>query len=347
MKHEASRAEVMALWRLCFEDTEAFTRFYFDAKYQEGNTLVYRDATGEMVAALQMIPYRMTYAGGMIDASYISGACTHPSHRGEGIMKRLLADAFQKMRARGVALSILIPQEPWLFDYYYRQGYVAVFDYRMEEETGEGRRPTGLGVREVRPGEERMEDLYAYFDARMRERGCCVQHDRADFTVIVEDLLSSEGALLGVFSDTGAVVGIAFAEPMEGGVRVKEYSCDSCEGRRALVLALAGRWKGWRQEWRELPSEGPVVHHGMARVVDAGQLLRLYADSHPGERLAIQFTDEMLPENSGIFVLDEGVCHRVERQTGALPVEMDARTLTGWLSRCQPGSAPWMSLMLD
>jgi predicted acetyltransferase len=85
----------------------------------------------------------------------------------------------------------------------------------------------------------------------------------------------------------------------------------------------------------------------MARVVDAGQLLRLYATGHPGERLAIRFTDEILPENSGIFTLDGGVCHRVERWAGALPVEMDAGALTGWLLRRQPGCVPCMSLMLD
>lgn len=64
----------MELWRVCFEDTEEFIRFYFDKKYKEENALVYWDEQGAAIAALQTPLYPMTFAGTQIITGYISGA---------------------------------------------------------------------------------------------------------------------------------------------------------------------------------------------------------------------------------------------------------------------------------
>ncbi|MDR2131661.1 MAG: GNAT family N-acetyltransferase [Odoribacteraceae bacterium] len=340
---DATRAGVMELWHLCFGDTREFIRFYFNAKYRAGNTFVHRDARGTIVAALQMVPYRMTYAGRTVAISYLSGACTRPERRGEGIMSRLLTGALLEMQARGVALCALIPGEERLFHYYGRMGFVPVFDYRAVEWTGDGEG----AAREVGPGDEAMEAVYRYFQARMLERGCCVQHDREDFSAIVEELLASGGALPVAFTAAGAVEGVAFAVPVEDRVVVKEHACDSPAARRALSRALSGRWPGRRQEWREVPLAGPVVHHGMARVTDAGALLRAYAAHYPGERQTIRVTDALLPANDGRFEIRGGRCRRAGRSAGAADAGVDAGELTRRLLTRFPGHPPHMSLMLE
>jgi GNAT superfamily N-acetyltransferase len=342
MEKEPSREEVMALWRACFGDSGEFTRFYFDAKYRDENALVHRDASGTAVAALQSIPYEMTYAGGVISATYVSGACTLPAWRGQGIMTRLLARSLRRDRQRGIALSLLIPGSAGLFDYYGRQGYAPVFEYRVVEEEAAREGVPGLQAREARPAE-----AFPYFDARSRERGCCVQHDREDFSAIVTDLHAGGGTLLGAFTASGSIAGVALAVPAGGRVLVKDFACDSPAARRALVAGLAARWQGWRQEWRELPVAGAATRHGMARVVDAGRLLQAYAASRPGERLAIRVADEILPANSGVYMLRDGECRHVKRHAGTTDAVMDAGELTGWLSRRFPGDPPYMSLMLD
>ena len=65
----------------------------------------------------------MTFEGEDIHTAYISGACTHPDYRNQGVMHELLSQAFARMLHNNVALSTLIPAEPWLFDYYGRSGY--------------------------------------------------------------------------------------------------------------------------------------------------------------------------------------------------------------------------------
>ena len=74
MKESMKKQAVMELWRLCFDDTEEFIRFYFEKKYREENALVFWDEQGAAIAALQMPPYPMTFAGRQIVAGYISGA---------------------------------------------------------------------------------------------------------------------------------------------------------------------------------------------------------------------------------------------------------------------------------
>ena len=74
---ESQREVTKALWKLCFQDNEAFTDLYFRMRYKdEINMAIYEN--NQMVSALQMIPYPMTFCNEIISTSYISGACTHP-----------------------------------------------------------------------------------------------------------------------------------------------------------------------------------------------------------------------------------------------------------------------------
>lgn len=116
------REKVKNLWKLCFNDSEEFTELYFRLRYNNDINIAIQSGE-EVIAALQMLPYPMTFEGEDIHTAYISGACTHPDYRNRGVMHELLSQAFARMLHNNVALSTLIPAEPWLFDYYGRSGY--------------------------------------------------------------------------------------------------------------------------------------------------------------------------------------------------------------------------------
>lgn len=120
------REKVKNLWKLCFNDSEEFTELYFRLRYNNDINIAIQSGE-EVIAALQMLPYPMTFEGEDIHTAYISGACTHPDYRNRGVMHELLSQAFARMLHNNVALSTLIPAEPWLFDYYGRSGYAPVF----------------------------------------------------------------------------------------------------------------------------------------------------------------------------------------------------------------------------
>lgn len=117
-----TQEKVKNLWKLCFNDSEEFTEMYFQLRYNNDVNIAIQSGE-EVIAALQMLPYPMTFEGEDIHTAYISGACTHPDYRNRGVMQELLSQAFARMLHNNASLSTLIPAEPWLFDYYARSGY--------------------------------------------------------------------------------------------------------------------------------------------------------------------------------------------------------------------------------
>ena len=115
------KQQIVNLWRTCFGDSEAFISLYFDRVYKDENAMTI-EKDGKIVSALQIVPYTMTYLGTEISVGYISGACTTPEERGQGLMRQLLQETFEEMERREIAISALIPADPWLFDYYREQG---------------------------------------------------------------------------------------------------------------------------------------------------------------------------------------------------------------------------------
>lgn len=105
------REKVKNLWKLCFNDSEEFTELYFRLRYNNDINIAIQSGE-EVIAALQMLPYPMTFEGEDIHTAYISGACTHPDYRNRGVMHELLSQAFARMLHNNVALSTLIPAEP-------------------------------------------------------------------------------------------------------------------------------------------------------------------------------------------------------------------------------------------
>ena len=107
------KQQIVNLWRTCFGDSEAFISLYFDRVYKDENAMTI-EKDGKIVSALQIVPYTMTYLGTEISVGYISGACTTPEERGQGLMRQLLQETFEEMERREIAIymQIELPQSP-------------------------------------------------------------------------------------------------------------------------------------------------------------------------------------------------------------------------------------------
>ena len=165
------------MWEICFDDTEEFMDLYFSEKYRNENTLIYF-IDNQAVASLQMLPYQFTFYGEEIPVAYISGVCTLPEFQGRGYMGKLMISAFDLMREREIPLSILIPAEKWLYDYYARFGYEKVFEADKIE----------IPLLEIlQKSNNDLDIAYAVFDGIFRKKDFCVQKTKADFATIVRD----------------------------------------------------------------------------------------------------------------------------------------------------------------
>lgn len=303
------KEEVKALWKLCFEDTDEFVDLYFEKRYRdEINVDVAHD--GKIVSSLQMIPYPMTFCGTTIDVSYISGACTHPDYRKRGLMKQLLADAHRKMYENNVWLSMLIPAQKGLFDYYARSGYAPSFGYAKQRILVDGLNASPLYT--LSDETERQASVcehYRYLSARMKECPCCVQHLKDDFRIIMKDLQLNEGKLL-VARRAGLIHGMAFCVKEEGELVVKELLADNIAIRESLLKKAAETF-GVEELFCLVPSSSNSIYLGMARVIHAERLLSLMARKYPDIELFVRLKgDEVIPENNGYYALCKGTCVR-------------------------------------
>ena len=181
-----NKSQLIDLWRTSFNDSEEFIKLFFDRVYKKENALFIKK-DGKIVSALQMLPYVMTYYGTEISVNYIYGACTHPSERGQGLMRQLIQEAFEVMENRKVALTVIIPADPWLFDYYRDLGYTEAFDYSEETYVRPKETTWEQGILVVPPEVPSMESLYHFFNKKQRERTSYVLHDYDDFVTILRD----------------------------------------------------------------------------------------------------------------------------------------------------------------
>ena len=169
---------VKSMWKTCFDDTDEYISLIFDRKYKHENTLLYMEDCLP-VAALQMMPYTLSFYGETVSFSYLAGLCTLPEYRGRGYMAELIHHSHRLMEEREIALSLLVPADEWLFGYYNRFGYEQVTDKSNEPIAS---------VKDIIDTSGNIEDAYRTFDTVFNKQNLTVQKDLADFVTIVDEM---------------------------------------------------------------------------------------------------------------------------------------------------------------
>lgn len=346
------KEEVRALWDICFGDDEAFTELYFSRRYNEDVNIVITEK-GRVISALQILPYTMTYCKDIIPMGYISGACTHPDFRNKGAMKRLLSASFSKMRKQGIPLTTLIPAEEWLFDYYSKTGFVSVFEYSSKAVLPSSLTISGkYSVTDFSSSEEK--DVYAYFNKKMLERPYCIQHSEEDFNVILEDLHLGDGVLL-VARLNNQIKGIVFCYSLDNILHVPELLYEDETVKETLLAEAARRMNVKEIDCIEPSTGGMGEILGMARIIDAENMLVLFARQNIEIEISFNLIDEFIKENNGFYSMKSGKIERGEIKEGFINVTIEELTqaLMGYNTEELPEilrfpkQHPYMSLMLN
>ena len=285
------KEQVKALWKICFDDSEEFVEMYFRLRYKtEVNVAI--QSGDEVISALQMLPYPMTFGGQTVQTSYISGACTHPDFRSKGVMRELLSQSFARMLRNGVHFSTLIPAEPWLFDYYARMGYASVFKYSTKEIV----LPEFIPSKEIAVSvvSEFQEEVYSYLNKKLSERACCIQHTSEDFQVIMTDLAISGGYLF-VARQENEIKGITIIYKGDKHIIINELCADDKDVEYSLLYAIR-QHTGCKRMVQLLPPEDKQPQHllGMARIINAKEVLQIYAAAFPEDEMQLELSDKQL-----------------------------------------------------
>lgn len=346
------RGKVKKLWKLCFNDSDEFIDMYFRLRYNsEVNIAI--ESGDEVIAALQMLPYPMTFFGSEVSTSYISGACTHPDYRDRGVMRELLSQAFGAMYRNDIAFSTLIPAEPWLFDYYARMGYSPVFSYSKrifrvpaDDKLILSSLPSSGIPWKLRSHTDYDTALYRYFNRKMQERPCCLQHSESDFHVILADLKISHGTIF-TLSDHLGISALAAAYPYEdaSGMYISELFSDTPEAELRLLELICRELNADTLDIIMPPvADQPTFTLGMIRIIRPKQILQLYAATHPEVELNIDLYDDQLSANNGYYYLNKGKCMYSHRR---IPGAHERLSIGQLAERVFAAERPYMSLMLN
>ena len=117
------------LYLKCFtDDTEQDAEFLFETVLKKAERVCEYE-NGTPIAMLFLMDCRVQTKTESLPFYYLYADCTHPDHRGKGLMSKLLEKAKQKSLADGKMGIFLKPATPSLFDFYAKSGFEPFFKY--------------------------------------------------------------------------------------------------------------------------------------------------------------------------------------------------------------------------
>ena len=354
------KEQVSILWDKCFsEEDKRFVDLYFERRYNdEDNIFIERE--GKVVSALQLISYPFSYYGKTIGCAYISGACTDPDYRSQGLMNELILKSLKKAKNNGACFAALIPASESLFNYYSGTNFVTTFDYskmhiNISRQNAANAQQSVMVSRFEPESEEEFYEVYEYFNNKMRSRNCCIQHDEYDFKVITEDLdIFDNNLLVAKYGDD--ICGLAFSYLRNDAIYIKDVFAESSAIFSDLVTAAVNMFENESVNIIIPPVMGQKTHRlGMARIIDAETMLRIYATTHPKLKMELSLVDSIMTENNGTYYINNGVLEKKDSiGSNVVDIEQLTQALFGYHTEMLPdklksfnNQAAFMSLMLD
>ena len=362
--------QTRTLWDKCFsEEDKRFVDFYFEKRYNEQDN-IHIEKDGKVVSAMQLISYPFSYYGKTIGCSYLSGCCTDPDYRSQGLMNDLIINALNQAKNNGACFAALIPATESLFNYYEGTNFIPTFDYskiriKRQQTTDNGQQTATISVFDNESEPETFYQVYEYFNTKMRSRNCCIQHDEYDFGVITGDLELFDNHLL-VAKYGEDICGLAFCYLRNGEIFIKDVFAESSAIFSDLITAAAQTFASESESESESesvsiniiipPVPGQKTHKlGMARIIDAETMLRIYAMTHPKMKVEISIVDPILTHNNGTYYINNGVLDKKNSiGTNVVDIEQLTQALFGYNIENLPEKlqafnkqAAFMSLMLD
>ena len=298
--------EARRLWQLSFGDSDEFLDRYFDRLYREEDVLLAEDE-GTAIGHLQFPELTLSLGEETLPAGYVVAVCTHPDYRGKGIMRPLLHEALRREKARGDAVSVLLPAEEWLYRYYTSVGGYAPVVNRARSNRQED------ALREEDPAvtAPSLVDYLLKVEASQQEPS--LLHSRAFWEVITEDFKREEDLALQIHrTASGLIDGALFLVKGESELLVQALY-GTRPVREALLTEIASS-SALPLSYLLRPSTGGIPEaRAMMRVLDAPRFLEALARYYPELRLSFTYRDELFPENDGDYLVSAGKVERLPR----------------------------------
>jgi predicted acetyltransferase len=338
-KQQNLKELAISLYKLCFDDDDRFVDFYFNKRYTEKNHFTIFENKSP-VAALQIIPYIMTFFDSKIDMAYLSAICTHPDFRKQGLMKKLLEKTHRQLFDDGIYAAFLIPADSYLFDVYGKNNYQTIF-YHTKTLINVGNSCLKNDYKIYEYPEANKHDAFKYFDRKMSERNCCIQHSFSDFEIVCEDIYNSGGLIL-IAEYENKIAGISFVSQTNNNIVVNEHFAETHEISGNLMKTISKKIRTNNLTCIGFPQKKHCEAAGMMRIICVEKMLQRYAEKHCNCNKTIFVKDNVIAENNGCYTISNAKCIK-------LPLENshNAWNIAQLVQFIFDGQTPYMSLMLN
>lgn len=282
---QADIPQAKALWSEAFGDTAAYIDWYFANKVTPGNSLGMFD--GRLVSVVHMIPLDICVQGRPLKSSYIAGAATAADRRGEGLMRTLLYESLRLMKQRGIAMTHLYP---FKHSFYENFGW-ATYSYVQTKRAEKGIEQHGGEIIES-CGPETLAPLYKRMMSGFD--GYVIRGER-EWRWRLEEHMTDGGKAAALLRD-GRPTAYMLYSSVQGKANVIETVYTGERDIQALLAHILANGNKSAEYFIPADKSAGATPYGMARIVDARALLKMFSAEDVLERVRI--TDDYAEWNN-------------------------------------------------
>ncbi len=292
------------LWKTCFGDSDSFCDWLFQKRFVPSWS-VCLEKDGELVSAMQAVPYTIGVRGKDLAGAMLCGVSTHPDHRKKGYMRKIFTKEMNLLRENGVFLAV---HTPAVLESYYAYGHYPVADAAyIQGKLNGGAQKDIIFFNQTQWGE-----LFPLYEKNIGQRySGAIKRTKAEFLRKGDDYASDGGKC--VILKNKNIQGYAFVYLMENQLVCPEAVAN--EGYYDKLIKEIVAVANGREVSIKLPPDVEVApefgerilrQKGVAGVCNISAILKKLEIECPYK---IEIFDSIVPENNGIFHFDGTKTH--------------------------------------
>ena len=277
----AEKQNIRPLYEQCFEETRAYTDYYFEQRISDAEVVVCEE-NGDFVSSLQLISQPVIIGEFKSSVLYIYGVCTNVLYRNQGFMKKLFFQILREMYSIKQPFTYLIPSNEQNAERYQKYGFSYVSDHPGTKARELCRKPThSLISRKAENADLVRLAIFAQaYTEKMYDITICRD---LEYFKKMKQLVDVEEGQIDIYVEGKVIVGYRIQIDDE---ILEEVLDDSIKGTMSWLSA----------------EKKPYV---MARIVNLKNILKHFSVLEEGSVL-IRLSDPVIEENNGCFRFSYG-----------------------------------------
>ncbi len=308
------------LWMGCFDDTEEYTDYYFNNRWNKSITVL-----SDNVSMLHLNPYDILINGRKTGIYYIVGVCTLKEYRRRGYMDAVLKKALEFMYKQGKPFTYLMPASEEIYKPYGFTGIYPVWGFNGEipfkEDIGQDIQCKSVCIPYNMLEDWQKAELIKYAGSKLAGRFTCYPlHNESYFKGLYEEMCACNGDIL-VFWDTDKTACLGYTAYLceeipeiiesvfEKEIQYKILACIKGLGFPCIKIYETNFWNF------DCAGTGRQKNYLMARIVD----LKAFAEciyTKERQEMWLEVSDGIISGNNGRWHIIIGgvetICQKCE-----------------------------------